>query len=166
MIRDLYIANLAIEKNSINRSAEVDVALGIPQGAAVTLDIATGKITLPADAAAAQAAVHIVIETDSGKLQYDSYVESFTGTSLKFANGTLVRLFTLGSLKGPGVVALNVAEAIVGTPDGVAVGDSLIPQLDGSWDEGVVTSYAYYLKVLEITENERGKVFHCEVVEA
>ena len=161
-IRDFYIIEPGVEKNSLNISGLIDHAAGLAQGDVVDLSN-TQVITQPADLAGAQAAEYIIINADSGKAQYDSYVEAVTGTALKFADGTDARVFRLKSLEGDLAVAIS-GDIVDAT---AAVGNTLIPLFDGGWSvNAVVTGYAYYLKVSKIQVTEQGNVYLCTVVVA
>lgn len=162
MIRDCSIHG-AVAKNSLPVSAEIAASNDLEQGSVAVLNETTGAVTRPADLAAAQAAEYIVINADSGNEQYNTYVENFTGTALKYLAGTFVRLFSLKSLEG--FDGITISAAIL---DAAAVaGDTLIPVYTGGWSKNaVVTGYAYYLKVVEVTVNEQGNLYHCSVVVA
>lgn len=162
MIRDCSIHG-AIAKNSLPVSAEIDASNTLEQGSVAVLDEATGLVTRPADLAAAQTAEYIVINADSGEEQYNTYVENFTGTPLLYQAGEFVRLFSLKSLEG--FDGITISAAIL---DAASVaGDTLIPVNTGGWEKNAtVIGYAYYLKVVEVTVNEEGKLYHCSVIVA
>lgn len=162
MIRDCSIHG-AVAKNSLPVSAEIAASNDLEQGSVAVLNTTTGAVTRPADLAAAQAAEYIVINADSGKEQYDTYVENFTGTALKYLAGAFVRLFELRTLVG--FDGITVSAAIV---DAAAVaGNTLIPLYTGGWEvNATITGYAYYFKVREVTVNEQGNLYHCTVVAA
>ena len=162
MIRDCSIHG-AVAKNSLPVSALIAASNDLEQGSVAVLNETTGAVTRPADLAAAQDAEYIVINADSGTEQYNTYVENFTGTALKFEAGTYVRLFALKSLEG--FDGITVSAAIVSAA--CVAGDTMIPLYTGGWSKNaVVTGYAYYLKVVAVTVNEQGNLYHCSVVVA
>lgn len=162
MIRDCSIHG-AVAKNSLPVSAEINTGNDLEQGTVAVLDEATGLVTRAADLAAAQTAQYIVINADSGEEQYNTYVENFTGTALKYVAGEFVRLFSLKSLEG--FDGITISAAILDA-DAVA-GNTLIPLHTGGWEvNATLTSYEYYLKVVKVTVNEEGKLYHCSVVVA
>lgn len=115
----------------------------LENGMAVTYDLKTKAVALPAAATAKQAGLAVVMNRIDKP-------ETLTPNDYRIEVGEFPRIFTLASLAGH---LFDMDDAVVTTAyNTLAVGDKLVVGTDGKWAKSAdVSDYAEYLEIVEKT---------------